>query len=159
AYHATRKDGAPGVDGQTAADYGTNLLGNLQDLLDRAQSGSDRAPAPWSAAGSGVHIPKGTGGETRPLGIPTVEDQGLQRAVAMLLEPLYEQDFLDGSYGFRPERSAHQALQAVWKQTRGMATCWVLAVDIRKCFDTLDHAHRRDLLRRRVRDGAVLRLI
>jgi group II intron reverse transcriptase/maturase len=154
AYHATRKDGAPGVDGQTAADYGKDLLGNLQDLLDRAKSGSYRAPPVRR-----VHIPKGTGNETRPLGIPTFEDKVLQRAVAMLLEPLYEQDFLDCSYGFRPDRSAHQALQAVWEQTMGMATCWVLEVDIRKFFDTLAHAHLRDLLRRRVRDGVVVRLI
>lgn len=154
AYHATRKDGAAGVDGQTGEEYGKNLLANLQDLLDRAKSGNYRAPPVRR-----VHIPKGTGNETRPLGIPTFEDKVLQRAVAMLLEPLYEQDFLDCSYGFRPDRSAHQALQAVWGQTMSMPRCWILEVDIRKFFDNLDHTHLREMLRRRVRDGVVLRLI
>jgi len=154
AFHATRKDAAPGVDGQTGEDYGKNLLGNLRDLLDRAKSGRYRAPPVRR-----VHIPKGTGNETRPLGIPTFEDKVLQRAVAMLLEPLYEQDFLDCSYGFRPDRSAHQALEALWGQTMGMAGGWILEVDIRKFFDTLDHSHLRELLQRRVRDGVILRLI
>jgi retron-type reverse transcriptase len=130
AFHATRKDAAPGVDGQTGEDYGKNLLGNLRDLLDRAKSGRYRAPPVRR-----VHIPKGTGNETRPLGIPTFEDKVLQRAVAMLLEPLYEQDFLDCSYGFRPDRSAHQALEALRGQTMGMAGGWILEVDIRKFFD------------------------
>jgi group II intron reverse transcriptase/maturase len=154
AYHATRQDGAPGVDGQTGADYGKDLLANLQDLLDRAKSGRYRAPPVRR-----VHIPKGTGRDTRPLGIPTFEDKVLQRAVLMLLEPLYEQDFLDCSYGFRPDRSAHQALEAVRQQTMGMGGCWLLEVDIQRFFDTLDHQHLRDFLQRRVRDGVVLRLI
>jgi group II intron reverse transcriptase/maturase len=154
AYHATRKDGAPGVDGQTAADYEKNLLANLQDLLDRAKSGRYRAPPVRR-----VYIPKGEGDETRPLGIPTFEDKVLQRAVVMLLEPLYEQDFFDCSYGFRPDRSAHQALQALWQQTMAMKGGWILEVDIRKFFDTLDHQHLRELLQLRVRDGVILRLI
>ena len=106
-----------------------------------------------------VHIPKGTGTETRPLGIPTLEDKVLQRAVVMALEPIYEQDFLDCSYGFRPRRSAHMALQALWQQTMDLGGCWLVEVDIRKFFDTLDHAHLRALLRQRVRDGVLLRLI
>jgi len=154
AYHATRKDGAPGVDGQTGADYAKNLLDNLRGLLDRAKSGNYRAPPVRR-----VHIPKGTGRETRPLGIPTFEDKLLQRAVVMLLEPLYEQDFLDCSYGFRPDRSAHQGLEALWKQTMDMKGGWILEVDIRKFFDNLDHSHLRELLQLRVRDGVILRLI
>jgi group II intron reverse transcriptase/maturase len=106
-----------------------------------------------------VHIPKGTRGDTRPIGIPTFEDKVLQRAVVMVLEAVYEQDFLDCSYGFRPGRSAHQALDALWKQSMGMNGGWVLEVDIRKFFDTLDHAHLRELLRHRLRDGVLLRLI
>jgi len=106
-----------------------------------------------------VHIPKGTGPETRPIGIPTIEDKVLQRAVVMVLETIYEQDFLDCSYGFRPKRSAHQALDAVWKQAMALGGCWIVEVDIRKFFDTLDHAHLRELLKRRVRDGVLLRLI
>src|SRR5438309_5682215 len=77
----------------------------------------------------------------------------------MALEPIYEQDFLDCSYGFRPGRSAHMALQAIWQQTMDLGGCWLVEVDIRKYFDTLDHAHLRKLLRQRVRDGVLLRLI
>jgi group II intron reverse transcriptase/maturase len=91
--------------------------------------------------------------------VPTLEDKVLQRAVVLALEPIYEQDFLDCSYGFRPGRSAHQALQALWQQVMGLGGCWLVEVDIRKFFDTLDHAHLRELLRRRVRDGVLLRLI
>ena len=74
-------------------------------------------------------------------------------------KPLYEQDFLDCSYGFRPGRSAHQALDALWRQTMAMRGGWILDVDIRKFFDTIDHGHLRDFLKRRVRDGVLLRLI
>jgi RNA-directed DNA polymerase len=155
AYLRTRRDGAPGVDGQTAAAYDANLPGNLQSLRDRAKSGTYRAPPVRR-----VHIPKGPGSvETRPLGIPTFEDKVLQRAVVMALEPVYEQDFLDCSYGFRPGRSAHQALEALWQSTMQMGGGWIVEVDIRKFFDTLDHGHLRQLLRQRVRDGVLLRLI
>jgi RNA-directed DNA polymerase len=154
AYLRTRRDGAPGVDGQTIHDYNANLPGNLQSLLERAKSGAYHAPPVRR-----VHIPKGTGGDTRPIGIPTFEDKVLQRAVVMVLEAVYEQDFLDCSYGFRPGRSAHHALDALWQQLMGMHGGWVLEVDIRKFFDTLDHAHLRELLRHRIRDGVLLRLI
>jgi retron-type reverse transcriptase len=133
-FHAsqrTRKDGAVGVDGQTAEDYEQDLLGNLRSLLERAKSGTYRAPPVRR-----VYIPKGTGTETRPLGIPTYEDKILQRAVVMVLEPLYEQDFLDCSYGFRPGRSAHQALEAVWQQTMALGGGWIVEVDIRKFYDS-----------------------
>jgi group II intron reverse transcriptase/maturase len=154
AYQRTRKDGSPGVDGQTAEEYAANLEGNLQSLLIRAKSGTYRAPPVRR-----VHIPKGTGAETRPIGIPTFEDKVLQRAVAMVLEAVYEQDFLDCSFGFRPRRSAHQALDTLQNQSVCMAGGWVLEIDIRKFFDTLDHKHIRELLRRRVLDGVLLRLI
>jgi RNA-directed DNA polymerase len=154
AYLQTRKGGAVGVDGQTAADWEANLRDNLKSLLERAKSGTYRAPPVRR-----VHIPKGTGNETRPIGIPTFEDKVLQRAVVMVLEAIYEQDFLDCSYGFRPGRSAHQALQALWQQIKGSGGCWLVEVDIRKFFDTLDQAQLRDLLRLRVRDGVLLRLI
>lgn len=153
AYRRTRKDGAVGVDGQTAAQYEEHLEENLQSLLDRAKSGRYRAPAVRR-----VHIPKGDG-TTRPLGIPSFEDKVLQRAVAMVLEPLYEQDFLDCSYGFRPGRSAHGALEAVQQRLWSMGGGFVLDVDLRKFFDTLDHGVLRELLGRRVRDGVLVRLI
>ena len=154
AFLRTRRDGAPGVDGQTAADYEANLRGNLQALLDRAKSGTYRAPPVRR-----VHIPKGTGTETRPIGIPTFEDKVLQRSVVMVLEAIYEQDFLDCSYGFRPGRSAHQALETLRQNLWQIGGGWVLDVDIRKFFDTLDHAHLRELLAQRVQDGVLQRLI
>ncbi len=155
AFYRTRKNGAPGVDGQTWAEYAENLEENLQSLMDRAKSGTYRAPPVRR-----VHIPKGgSTTETRPIGIPTLEDKVLQRAVVMLLEPIYEQDFHDGSYGFRPGRSAHQALETLWKQTMNNGGGWILEVDIRKFFDTLDHAHLRTFLLRRMRDGVLKRLI
>ncbi len=154
AYRRTRKDGAVGVDGQTAAGYAADLEGNLRSLLDRAKSGRYQAPPVRR-----VHIPKGTGPETRPIGIPTFEDKVLQRAVVMVLESVYEQDFLDCSYGFRPGRSAHQALDALWHRLMEVKGGWVLEIDIRKFFDALDHRHLRAILSRRVRDGVLLRLI
>ena len=155
AFQRTRQDGAAGVDGLTATEYEANLEVNLQTLLDRAKAGTYRAPPVRR-----VHIPKGgSTTETRPIGIPTLEDKVLQRAVVMLLEPIYEQDFYDCSYGFRPGRSAHQALAALWKQTMDSHGGWILEVDIRKFFDTLDHAHLRAFLQQRVRDGVLTRLI
>ena len=155
AFHRTRKDGAPGVDGQTWSGYEKDLETNLQSLLDRAKSGTYRAPPVRR-----VYIPKaGSATETRPIGIPTLEDKVLQRAVVMLLEPIYEQDFASGSYGFRPGRSAHDALEDLWKRTMDSGGGWILEVDIRKFFDTLDHAHLRKLLQLRVRDGVLNRLI
>ena len=131
AYRRTRKDGAVGVDGVTAAEYERDLGGNLQRLLDRAKSGTYRAPPVRR-----VYIPKGTSTtEVRPIGIPTLEDKVLQRAVVMLLEPIYERDFLNCSYGFRPGRSAHRALESLWKQTMSIEGGWILEVDIRKFFD------------------------
>jgi group II intron reverse transcriptase/maturase len=154
AFRRTRKTGAAGVDGQTGADYAVELEANLLSLLDRAKSG-DRYRAP---AVRRVHIPKGDG-STRPLGIPTFEDKLLQRAVAMLLEPVYEQDFLDCSYGFRRGRNAHQALAEVQGRLTRMGGGWVLDVDLRKFFDTLDHGKLQEMLRQRIGDGVVLRLI
>ena len=155
AYRRTRKDGAVGVDGVTAGEYEQDLEGNLQRLLDRAKSGTYRAPPVRR-----VHIPKGgSTTETRPIGIPTLEDKVLQRAVVMLLEPIYEQDFLDCSYGFRPGRSAHQALKSFRDQLMNCRGGYVLEVDIRKFFDNLDHGHLRAFLQHRVRDGVLLRLI
>lgn len=133
AYRRTRKNGATGVDGQTAEEYAANLEDNLRSLLNRAKSGTYRAPPVRR-----VHIPKGIGAETRPIGIPTFEDKVLQRAVAMVLEAIYEQDFLDCSFGFRPRRSAHQALETLQSRAVCMAGRWVFEVDLRKFFDTLD---------------------
>jgi group II intron reverse transcriptase/maturase len=154
AYQRTRKDGATGVDGQSAEQYAERLEDNLRELLERAKSGTYRAPPVKR-----VHIPKGDGSQMRPIGIPTFEDKVLQRAVVMLLEPIYEEDFKEFSYGFRPERSAHHALEVLRNSIMEMSGGWVLEVDIRKFFDSVDHGRIRDVVRRRVRDGVVLRLI
>jgi RNA-directed DNA polymerase len=155
AYRRTRKSGSPGVDGQTAEEYAKNLEGNLQSLLDRAKAGhAYRAPPVLR-----VHIPKGDGKRTRPIGIPTFEDKVLQRAVAMVLGAVYEQDFLDCSYGFRPGRSAHQALEDLRHATMNMGGCWLIELDIESFFDTVDKGKLREMLRQRVRDGVLLRLV
>lgn len=154
AYRRTRKDGATGVDGQSAQEFAINLEDNLRSLLDRAKSGDYRAPPVRR-----VHIPKGDGSQTRPIGIPTFEDKVLQRAVAMVLEAVYEQDFLDCSYGFRPGRSAHDALDTLREGLMQMHGRWVLDVDISKFFDTIEHGRMQEILRRRIRDGVLIRLI
>lgn len=153
AYRRTRKDGATGVDGQTAEAYAAALESNLQSLLDRFKAGTYRAPPVRR-----VHIPKGDG-TTRPLGIPTFEDKILQRAVAMVLEAVYEQDFLPCSYGFRPGRSAHQALEALRNGLMEMHGATVVELDIRRFYDTLVPGHLRHFLDQRVRDGVLRRAI
>jgi RNA-directed DNA polymerase len=155
AYRRTRKDGAAGVDGVTAAQYEADLEANLASLLERFKSGRYRAPAVRR-----VHIPKpGAGKKTRPIGIPTLEDKVLQRAVLMVLEPVYEQDFLDCSYGFRPRRSAHQALEALWRGLMAMGGGWIIDLDIQSFFDDVDWGHLRGFLDQRVRDGVIRRAI
>ncbi|MEO2161772.1 MAG: group II intron reverse transcriptase/maturase [bacterium] len=155
AHRRTRKDGAVGVDGQTAEAYAEHLDDNLRSLLEQAKSGSYRAPPVRR-----VHIPKGDGGsETRPIGVPTFEDKVLQRAVAMLLEPIYEEEFYDLSYGFRRGRSAHDALEALDQGIWSMGGGWVVDMDVRRFFDTMDHGELQALLRKRVVDGVVMRLI
>jgi RNA-directed DNA polymerase len=155
AYRRTRKDGAAGVDGVTAEQYEADLEANLTSLLERFKSGRYRAPAVRR-----VHIPKpGAGKKTRPIGIPTLEDKVLQRAVLMVLEPVYEQDFLDCSYGFRSGRSAHQALDALWQGLMGMGGGWIIDLDIPNFFDDVDWGHLRRFLDQRVRDGVIRRVI
>jgi RNA-directed DNA polymerase len=154
AYGRTRKDGAAGVDEVTAEEYEKDLRNNLRELLDRFKSGRYQAPPVRRA-----YVPKDGGGR-RPIGIPTLEDKILQRAVVMVLTPLYEQEFLDCSYGFRPGRSAHQALDTLWKAIMGWGGgCWVLEVDIQRYFDTLKRKHLREFISKRVRDGVILRTI
>ena len=153
AYRCTRKDGATGIDGQSAEQYEEKLEENLQSLLERAKAGTYRAPAVRR-----VHIPKGNG-ETRPIGIPTFEDKVLQRAVKMVLEPIYEQDFLPCSFGFRPGRNTHQCIEELRDAARKIAGGWVLEVDIRKFFDSIPRPQLLEVLSRRVRDGVISRLV
>jgi RNA-directed DNA polymerase len=154
AYGYTRKGGARGVDGVSARMYEERLDTNLESLLARVKAGNYFAPPVRR-----VHIPKGDGSQTRPIGIPTFEDKVLQRAVAMVLEAVYEQQFYDFSYGFRPGRSAHQACLQLRESTVHWAGGWIVEVDIKKFFDTVDHGRLRDILRQRIRDGVLLRLI
>lgn len=154
AWRRTRKDGAAGVDGVTAQAYEQSLETNLSDLLDRFKSGRYRAPPVRR-----VHIPKAGSKKTRPIGIPTLEDKILQRAVQRVLEPIYEQDFLNCSYGFRPKRSAHQALEVLWKGLMRMGGGWVLDLDIQSFFDTVDKTWLRRFLDSRVRDGVIRRTL
>jgi group II intron reverse transcriptase/maturase len=153
AYIRTRKDGATGIDGVTAQEYEANLEAKLRDLLERIKSGRYKAPPVRR-----VYIPKADGSQ-RPLGITTFEDKVAQRAIVMVLEAVYEQDFLPCSYGFRPGRSAHQAL----RQLSGVITVhrqrWVLDVDVRKYFDSISHSHLREILAQRVTDGVIRRMI
>ena len=153
AYRRTRKSAAAGVDGVTAEQYEANLTGNLASLLDRFHTGSYRAPAVRR-----VHLPK-PGGKTRPIGIPTLEDKVLLRAVLMVLELVYEQDFMECSYGFRPGRGAHQALEALWRQLTDYGGGWVIDLDIQSFFDQVERNHLRSFLDRRVRDGVIRRMI
>jgi RNA-directed DNA polymerase len=153
AYRLTRKDGAPGIDGVTAADYEVHLEANLLDLLVRIKSGRYRAPPVRRA-----YIPKADGSQ-RMLGIPTFEDKVAQRAVTMVLEEIYEQDFLPCSYGFRPGRSAHQALRTLQNVLWAKRLYWVVDLDIRKYFDSIPHSHLRAFLDQRVTDGVIRRMI
>lgn len=153
AYECTRKDGAVGVDGVTGQAYAENLQQNLADLIDRIKSGRYRA-LPVRRR----YLDKPDGGQ-RALGIPSFEEKVAQRATVMLLEPIYEQDFLDCSFGFRPGRSAHQALQALRTAIMGQRGYWVLEVDIRKFYDSIPRPTLREILAKRVTDGVVRRLI
>src|SRR5216684_2321002 len=153
AYALTRKDGATGIDGMTAAEYEANLEANLMDLLDRIKSGRYKAPPVRR-----TYIPKADGSQ-RPLGIPTFEDKVAQRAIIMVLEAVYEQDFRSCSYGFRPERSAHEALRELYGAITKQGQYWVLDVDIRKYFDSIPHHHLRAFLDQRVTDGVIRRMI
>ena len=155
AYSQLRKESAPGIDGQTVLEYGQDLANNVKSLLKRAKIGTYRAPAVRRAM-----IPKpGKKKESRPLGIPTMEDKVLQKAVLMLLEPIYELEFYEFSYGFRKGKSQHQALDYLWQGIMGRNIQWIIDLDIRKFFDTVKHEILRKLLHNRVRDGVITRII
>ena len=153
AHRRTRKDGATGIDGVTAADYEKDLEANLVDLLERIKSGRYYAPPVRRS-----YIPKADGTK-RPPGIPTLEDKVAQRAILMLLEPVYETDFLPSSYGFRPGRSAHDVLNAVRKGIIEQRQRWVIDADLKAYFDSIPHAHLRTFLDLRIKDGVVRRMI
>lgn len=150
AHRRVRRDGAAGVDQVTADEYDGNLATNLERLHCRLREGTYRAPPVRR-----VNIPKGNG-KTRPIGIPTFEDKIVQRAVAMILEPIYEADFRPCSYGFRPGLGAHRALDSLWHGITKMGGGWVLDVDLRDFFGSLDHKKLLELVSIRIGDGRIL---
>lgn len=149
AYKRTRKGGAVGIDGVRGKDFAENLTENLKDLLDRMKERTYKAPDVLR-----VEIPKDDGG-FRPIGITTFEDKVAQQAVNMVLGAVYEQDFLDCSYGFRPNRSQHQAIGKVWEGIMRMRGGWVVEVDIKGFFNNLDHKHLRRILDLRIQDRSL----
>jgi group II intron reverse transcriptase/maturase len=153
AYLALKRDAAAGIDGETWQHYGQDWEGNLRDLSARIKRGAFRA-SPVRRA----YIDK-TDGRKRPLGIPTLEDKIVQRAVAEVLGAIYEQDFLGFSYGFRPKRSPHHALDALAVGIDTRRVNWVLDADIQGFFDTLNHEWLVRFLEHRVADRRVVRLI
>ncbi len=153
AYHRARKDAAVGVDGITKEQYGQDLEGNLHDLHERLVSKRYRHQPIRR-----VHIPKDKG-KTRPIGISAFEDKLVQDAVREVLEAIYEQDFLDCSHGFRPKRSAHDAIRALDRIAHRGKVSWILEADIVSFFDSLDRTKLKELLQIRVADGSLLRLI
>ncbi|HUP00194.1 MAG TPA: group II intron reverse transcriptase/maturase [Gemmatimonadota bacterium] len=153
AYLALRRDAAAGVDGVTWRQYGEDLVGNLEDLSRRLRRGAYRAKPVRRA-----YIPKADGRQ-RPLGVPALEDKIVQRAVVEVLNAIYEVDFLGFSYGFRPGRSQHQALDALTTGIMTRRVNWVLDADIRGFFDTLDHGWLVQFVEHRVADQRVVRLI
>ena len=152
-FKALRKDAAPGVDGVTYAEYETDAQEGIRALHDRLRSKRYRAQ-PLRR----IYIPKGEG-EERPISIPALEDKIVQRATVDLLNAIYEQDFLECSYGFRPGRDAHQALDEVGRIICRQGTSYVVEADIRGYFDSIVRGHLIALVERRVRDGSILRLI
>jgi retron-type reverse transcriptase len=153
AYFSLKRDAAPGVDGETWRTYGEQLEENLADLSGRLQRGAYRAKPVRR-----VFIPK-PDGRQRPLGVTTLEDKVVQRALVMVLNCIYETDFLGFSYGFRPGRKAHDALDALCVGIERRRVNWVLDADIRGFFDAIDHEWLVKLVEHRVADRRVLRLI
>lgn len=153
AYHRLRGNAAVGVDGITKEEYGRELSVRLQDLHERLRTKRWRHQPIRR-----VHIPKEKG-RTRPIGISTIEDKIVQDALRGVLEAVYEQDFRECSYGFRPGRSAHDAIRALNREVYRGRVNWILEADIVSFFDSLDRTRLKEMLRKRVADGSLLRLI
>ena len=153
AFRSLRKQAAAGVDGRSYEDYAANLDQNLKDVHARLTTGRYQAPVIRR-----VYIPKGNG-KRRPIGISTVEDRTVQKAVAWVLSAVFEQDFLDCSHGFRPTRSAHTALHRLREGMREHRTRYVAETDLASYFDTVSHDWLRKFVRHRVNDGGLIRLL
>jgi RNA-directed DNA polymerase len=153
AYHRQREDAAVGVDGITKEQYGQNLIENVQDLHRRLRTKRYRHQPILR-----VHILKDNG-KTRPLGISAFEDKIVQDALREVLQAVYEQDFLDCSFGFRPKRSAHDAIRALHRAVDRGEGNWILEADIVSFFDSVDRKALREMLQKRVVDGSMDRLV
>ncbi len=153
AFRSLRKQAAPGVDGQSYEEYAAKLDQNLRDLYGRLKSGGYRAPLIRR-----VYIPKANG-KRRPLGISTIEDRVVQKATAWVLGAVFEQDFLDCSHGFRPQRSPHTALHRLREGMRLHEVRYVVEVDLASYFDSVNWAWLRTFVRHRVNDGGLIRLL
>src|SRR6267378_1293302 len=153
AYFRLKKEAAPGVDGETWRHYGEQLEVNLQDLAERLKRGAYRAKPVRR-----VYIPKADGRQ-RPLGVPALEDKIVQRAAVEVLNAVYETDFLGFSYGFRPGRSPHHALDALCAGIMTKKVDWVLDLDIRGFFDSISHEWLVKFIEHRIADRRVVRLI
>ena len=153
AYRRMRNDAAAGVDGVTKEDYGQDLERNLRDLHERMKAKRYRHQPIRR-----VHIPKGQG-QTRPIGIAAFEDKLVQDVIREVLEAIYEQDFLDCSHGFRPKRSAHDAIRTLDRIVHRGEVSWILEADVLSFFDSLDRKKLKEMLEIRVADGSLLRLI
>src|SRR5271157_2899062 len=153
AYAGINPKAAPGIDQVTWDAYGQDLRANLEDLLRRVHSGAYRA-----SPSRRVYIPK-PDGRQRPLGIATLEDKIVQRAVVEVLNAIYEEDFLGFSYGFRPGRKPHDALDALAVGIEKRKVNWILDADIRGFYDAIDHEWLRRFVEHRIADKRVLRLI
>jgi RNA-directed DNA polymerase len=153
AYFSLKKEAAPGVDGQTWGQYGQALEEHLQDLAERLKRGAYRAKPVRR-----VYIAKDGGGQ-RPLGVTALEDKIIQRATVEVLNAIYETDFLGFSYGFRPGRSQHDCLDALYVGLLTRPVNWVLDVDIRGFFDSIDHGWLVKFIGHRIADRRVVRLI
>lgn len=153
AYNGLKRDAAPGVDGETWQSYGKQLEANLTDLSERLRRGAYRAKPVRR-----VYIAK-PDGRQRPLGVTTLEDKVVQRALVLVLNNIYESDFLGFSYGFRPGRSQHDALDALYVAIKRRRVNWVLDADIRGYFDAISHEWLVKLVEHRIADQRVVRLI
>jgi len=152
-YKSMKKTSASGVDGQTWEDYGKHLDKNLTLLLEKFRTGKYRAPNIRR-----TYIPKGKG-KLRPLGIPTIEDKVLQSGVKFVLEIIYEQKFKDFSYGFRPGRSQHQAIEALFEQVSYGKCRYIIDADIQNFFGEISHRLLRSFLDKRIKDGVIRKMI
>lgn len=152
-YWELKRNKAPGIDGRTVEEYGSGLEDNIRDLVERLKA-KRYEPQPAKR----VYIEKDNGSK-RPLGMLVVEDKVVQMGIKKILEVIYEEDFMDVSYGFRPKRNCHGAIEVIDKAIMTKPTNWVVDMDIEKCFDTIDHTKLMECLQIRIKDTSLLRII